>query len=233
LFEKQKYSGWHTRALRAGFDGVWRGRETGTTLNYGALLSQGLDAFGARTAADATALLPLSRQGADAVFTKLTGYGEIIQTIPQTDFVADIYASAQDSFRKPMLTSEQFDLAGTKQLSGFAVGTFPGDSAWVVRGELQRPVSVPLTNVNGTILLTPYLFGAHGERILWMPTAVEFGSVHVSNYGIGVRFNLPGVTDYMPDSYAFVEASNGYTNLVTAPATNHSSRIFAGLLLQY
>ncbi len=167
------------------------------------------------------------------MFTKLTGYGEIIQTIPQTDFVADIYASAQDSFRKPMLTSEQFDLAGTKQLSGFAIGTFPGDTAWVVRGELQRPWSVPLANVNGTILLTPYLFGAHGERILWAPTAVEFGSVHVSNYGVGMRFNLPGFADYMPDSYAFVEASNGYTNLAVLPATQHSSRIFAGLLLQY
>ncbi|MBV8841135.1 MAG: ShlB/FhaC/HecB family hemolysin secretion/activation protein [Alphaproteobacteria bacterium] len=227
-----------TRALRAGFDGIWRGRETGTTLNYGALLSQGLDAFGARTAADAAAalpflVLPLSRQGADAVFTKLTAYGEIIQAIPQTDFVATLYASGQDSFRKPMLTSEQFDLAGTKQLSGFAIGTFPGDSAWVVRGELQRPWSVPLANVNGTILLTPYLFGAHGERILWAPTALEFGSVHVSNYGIGMRFNLPGFADYMPDSYAFVEASNGYTNLAVLPATQHSSRIFAGLLLQY
>jgi hypothetical protein len=38
-----------TRVLRGGFDGVWRLREAGTTISYGALLSQGLDAFGART----------------------------------------------------------------------------------------------------------------------------------------------------------------------------------------
>jgi len=227
-----------TRALRGGFDGIWRGRESGTTLNYGALLSQGLNAFGARTAADAAAavpflILPLSRQGADAVFTKLTGYVDLSQAIGETGFVAALNLSGQDSFRKPMLTSEQFDIAGTKQLSGYAVGLLPGDSAWTVRGELQRPVSIPLANLNGTILLTPYLFGAHGERILWAPTVLEFGSQHATNYGVGMRFNLPGFADYMPDSYAFVEASNGYLTNPVLPLTNHSSRIFAGLLVQY
>ena len=50
---------------------------------------------------------------------------------------------------------------------------------------------------------------------------------------MGARFNLPSWTTYAPDAYAFVEASRGYANLVIAPTSNYSSRIFAGLLLQY
>ena len=104
-------------------------------MNYGAEYSQGLNVFGARTAAEAAeSTVPLSQQGADAVFSKLTGHLEINQALPYDFFVAGM-AYGQTSFNQPLLLSEQFDIDGAKMLSGFTAGEFFGDRAWVVRRE--------------------------------------------------------------------------------------------------
>lgn len=117
-----------TRVLRTGADGIWRLRENGTTIIYGVNYSRGLDALGARSINDATPLLPLSRQGADAVFNKVDGHIEIDQAL-QKDFFDNVYVSGQDSFHRAMLTSEQYDIDGAKLLSGFTSGALPGDTA--------------------------------------------------------------------------------------------------------
>ena len=222
------------RPVRLGFDAIWRERTAGLTVNYGAEFSQGLNALGARTAADAAqSTVPLSQQGADAVFSKLNGHLEINKALPY-DFFAAFKAYGQTSFNQPLLLPEQFDIDGANMLSGFTVGEFFGDTAWVVRGELGRPFSTTLVPGSAaTLIFTPYLFSATGERDIYQPTAVELGSVHVFNYGLGTRFNVPSWTPDTPDTYAFVEASNGYVDQVIAPMTNHSSRIFAGVVVQY
>jgi hemolysin activation/secretion protein len=220
------------RPVRAGFDGIWRERTAGFTLNYGAEISQGLNALGARTAADAAqpGAVPLSQQGADAVFTKVTGHLEANLALP-SDFFAALKAYGQDAFGRPLLLSEQYDIDGANMLSGFTTGEFFGDSAWVVRTELGHAFSVALNPA--TLVATPYVFAASGEIDIFQPTAAQIGSVHVSNYGIGTRFNLPSWAYQIADTYGFVEASNGYVNQVIAPMTAHSSRIFAGILVQY
>jgi hemolysin activation/secretion protein len=222
------------RPVRFGFDAIWRQRTAGLTVNYGAEFSQGLNAFGARTAADAAqSTVPLSQQGADAVFSKLNGHLEINQALPY-DFFAAFKAYGQTSFNQPLLLPEQFDIDGANMVSGFTVGEFFGDTAWVVRGELGRSFSTTLVPGSAaTLIFTPYLFSATGERDIYQPTAVELGSVHVFSYGLGTRFNVPSWTPDTPDTYAFVEASNGYVDQVIAPMTNHSSRIFAGVVVQY
>ena len=123
------------RPVRASVDGNWQLRETNTNIAFGATVSRGLNALGARTLADATPELPLSRQGADAVFTKLNAALAITQSLPSDFFIATT-SYAQSSFNKPLLTSEQFDIIGPKMISGLPVGLLPGDSSWVVRTEL-------------------------------------------------------------------------------------------------
>jgi hemolysin activation/secretion protein len=214
------------RVLRGGIDGIWRLRVTGTTVSFGSNFSQGLDAFGARTAADANPLLPLSRQGADAVFKKWDGHAEVYQSLPY-DFFASVAASGQTSFKTALLTSEQFSIDGAKMLSGFTSGALPGDTAWVVRGELGHPFTFPIES--GGLTLTPYAFGATGERILEVPTVLEIGSVHATNYGAGMRFNLTPWGTYMPDGYGFIEWSRRYA---TDP-TLDGDRIYTGMLLRY
>jgi hemolysin activation/secretion protein len=215
-----------TRVLRTGADGIWKLSQFGTTISYGGNYSHGLDALGARMASEAPPWMPLSRQGADAVFDKVDGHIEIDQALPY-DFFVNLYASGQDSFGQALLTSEQFSIDGSHALSGFTAGSLPGDTAWVVRGEFGHNFVAQLPY--GGAVLTPYLFAATGERILEDPTVLEVGDVHATNYGGGVRFNLAPPAPDLPTTYGFVEGSYRTTNL---PGYS-GERIFAGMLLQY
>jgi len=213
------------RVLRAGFEGVWRGHSTGTTLAYASNFSQGLSGLGARTAADVGVLdTPLSRQGADAVFKKWDGRFEINQSLIE-DFFASFAASGQTSFNHALLRSEQYDLSGAKALSGFTAGALPGDTSWVMRGEVGRPFAVG----TGAVTVTPYGFGAWGERIFVHPTVLEIASVHATNYGAGMRFNVPAWNDMVPDGYGFIE----WSHRRATDTTLDGDRIFAGMLLRY
>lgn len=214
------------RVLRGGVDGIWRLRESGTTFSFGTSFSRGIDGLGARTAADADPLTPLSRQGADAVFTKWTGHAEVNQSLPHDLFVS-VGAAGQSSFDRALLTSEQYAIDGARMLSGFTAGALPGDTAWVVRGEFGRAFAVPIGF--GGMTLTPYAFAATGERILENPTVLEIGSVHATNTGAGMRFNFAPSAESMPGAYGFIEWSHRYTNNPTLDG----DRIFTGLLLQY
>ncbi len=214
------------RALRGGLEGVWRLRDTGTTVNFDTTFSRGLDAFGARSAADATFLLPLSRQGADAEFYKWSGRVEITQALPE-GFAATAILAGQTSFNKPLLNSEQYVIDGSRFLSGFTAGSLAGDTAWVARAELGRAVAVPFEAVGVT--LTPYLFGATGERKYVAPTFLEIGNLQATNYGAGLRVNLAPSNTSMPSGYGFVEWSRRTSN----DHSRDGDRVFTGLALQY
>ncbi|OYU90687.1 MAG: hypothetical protein CFE29_07555 [Bradyrhizobiaceae bacterium PARB1] len=212
------------RALRGGLEGVWRLRDTGTTVNFDTTFSRGLDAFGARSAADATFLLPLSRQGADAEFYKWSGRVEITQALPE-GFAATAILAGQTSFNKPLLNSEQYVIDGSRFLSGFTAGSLAGDTAWVARAELGRAVAVPFEAVGVT--LTPYLFGATGERKYVAPTFLEIGNLQATNYGAGLRVNLAPSNTSMPSGYGFVEWSRRTSN----DHSRDGDRVFTGLAL--
>jgi hemolysin activation/secretion protein len=218
------------RPLRTGFNGIWRLHELGTTVTYSTAWSRGLDALGARSINVATPQLPLSRPGADAVFNKAAGQIEIDQSLPH-DFFDNVYAAAQDSFHRALLTSEQFGIDGVKLLSGFTAGALPGDTGWVVRDEFGRSFTTQGLpgGLVSTVVWSPYIFAATGERILENPTALEIGSVHATNYGAGMRYNVFPASPDMPTAYGFVEWSRRYTN----ESTLNGDRIFIGMFLQY
>lgn len=197
------------RVLRASADGIWRLRQSGTTVGYGATVSRGLNALGARMAADADPLLPLSRAGADAVFTKVDGRFDINQSLP-ADFFLWLGFNAQTSFNKPLLTSEQFSIVGSRMLSGFNSGSFAGDRGWATRAEFGRAFSLALPSA--PTVLTPYLFAATGERILEQPSALEVASVHAANLGGGFRVNILNLGPVPASFYGFVEASKRHSD---------------------
>jgi hemolysin activation/secretion protein len=217
------------RVLRGGFDGIWRLRESGTTFAFGGAFSRGLDAFGARTAAGSDP--PLSRLDADAVFNKMDGRIEVNQSLPYS-LVASVVASGQTSFNHALLSSEQYDITGAKMLSGFTSGALPGDRSWVVRSEIGRPFSFPISS--GGLTLQPYIFAATGERIIESATQLEMASVHATNVGTGIRFSLVPWMDSMPDGYGFIEWSRRRTTDLNPDGANlNGDRIFTGLLLRY
>jgi hemolysin activation/secretion protein len=157
------------------------------------IASIGIDGLGARSLADATPILPLSRQGADAAFQKLEYDGHYGQLL--LDHLAlDLFARAMMSFGKPLLRAEQIGLVGGFGLSAFDAGTFQGDSGAVGRAELSSPWNVDLGA--GAANLSPYAFGDAGTVWLMKPTAVERRETSAGSAGVGLHLgaapNPPG-----------------------------------------
>ena len=160
-----------TRVVRASFEGLERWREAGADLQ----LQRNL--FARRDRAWCThdrlrhpAHVRRHRHSAVALSSRrrLRQGRRPLRDLPKPadgPVLVTFAVSGQYSFNKPMLTSEQFDITGSKALSGFTSGSLPGDRGWVSRAEFgytYAPISV--------MSWTPYLFAAYGERIL-DPTA--------------------------------------------------------------
>ena len=170
------------RVLRLAGDGFWMS-EGGATTEVGAILSRGIDAGGARSAAEATAALPLSRAGADADFTKLELSARHRRTLGEA-LVFTVNGRAQTSFGDPLAVSEQFAVATAQDLSAFETGTLSGDSGWVLRTELAYPVGEAATGL--PVDLSPYLFAAAGAVMLEAPQAGEPGTTQAQSFGLGL-----------------------------------------------
>lgn len=173
------------RIARLGLDGTWFTPLGGVFIGN-VVASFGIDGLGARSAADATPLLPLSRQGADAAFQKLEISASYSQPLME-HLGLDLFARVQTSFGKPLLQSEQIGLVGPNGLSSFDAGALQGDSGYVLRGQFSSPWFVPLSR--GMISLAPYVFGAIGQVRLEMPTALESASILGASYGLGLKID--------------------------------------------
>lgn len=158
--------------------------ENGSVTDAGLTLSQGLDGFGSRSAADAIASgVPLSRAGADSDFTKLVGSFSHRRNLSD-DLALAITGRFQSGFGDALVTSEQFTLVGPQELSTFDSGSLRGDSGWVLRSELSTNVSAEVRGI--PLIVRPYAFLGYGEATLEEPTAVEQDKVGALAYGIGV-----------------------------------------------
>lgn len=182
---------------RLAADAVWRHGNDAMT-EGGGTLSQGLDAFGARTRADAAGSgVPLSRGGADAVFTKFSAYVRHQRALGDR-FALTLNGRVQTSFGDPLPTSEQFGLVGSDALSAFDAGSVRGDSGWLVRTEVSMPRAVQLGG-RGTGV-SPYIFGAYGGAVFEQPTAVEARYTEAVAYGVGLDLAVEGDSPFSSGS---------------------------------
>ena len=174
-----------TRVVRTGFDLFAVQGQSSVSASVTA--SFGLAGLGARTRADATPDLPLSRQGADARFSKLEAdIGYLANLSRHAQF--SLHVRGQTAFDKPLLTSEQSGLAGPGGLSAFDSGLLQGDTTVLARAELISPSALALRSAG--LAASPYIFAAAGRTIIVDPTALEAGHVAASSYGLGVRLGL-------------------------------------------
>ncbi|WP_254444419.1 MULTISPECIES: ShlB/FhaC/HecB family hemolysin secretion/activation protein [unclassified Ruegeria] len=156
--------------------------ENGSFLRGSAILSRGLDAFGA-SSTTGPGDTPLSRQGASAEFTKLVLSAQYQRPLSAL-WSLSVSGRVQTSFGDPLVTSEQFNIASSSELSTFDAGELRGDDGWVVRTEVGRSQQVTLAGV--PLLLKPYAFGAYGELGLQQPTVFEQSTTTAFSYGIGL-----------------------------------------------
>ncbi len=152
-----------------------------------ASISAGINGLGARTASEAAATnIPLSRQGADANFSKIELSLGLNQQLAE-HLAVSLSAQAQDSLGHALVQAEQISLAGPAALSAFDAGTFEGDSGYVGRAEISAPARLPWTTKAGGLSAAPYLYIAEGELWLEDPTSVEDRSIRAGSYGVGLR----------------------------------------------
>lgn len=167
----------------------------GTSLSYthddgglseaGLILSRGIDALGARSASDVDASdpTPLSRQGSDATFSKIVGSGWHQRALGER-FALGVTGRFQTSFGDPLVTAEQFSIAGPNELSAFDSGDLRGDSGWVLRAELSHPRA---TELGGAPLnISPYVFAGIGRINIEQPMGEESEEETAHAFGIGV-----------------------------------------------
>lgn len=164
--------------------------ENGAFSDVGMVLSRGVDALGARSLDDVGAGTPLSRQGADATFTKLSFSGYHQRALAE-NIVLSVTGRAQLSFGDALVTSEQFGLAGARELSAFDSGELRGDSGWVLRAEVARQSQTDLGTT--PIIMSPYIFAAAGGISIDQPTIVE--TRHENAYAYGIGMDLFSKTD--------------------------------------
>ena len=167
--------------LRATVDGAVN-YENGAFLQASAILSRGLDAFGASASVgpDDT---PLSRQGASAEFTKLVLSAQYQRPL-DANWSVNVNGRVQTSFGDPLVTSEQLSVASSSELSTFDAGELRGDDGWVLRAELGRSQQVSVADF--PLIFKPYVFGAYSELGIEQPTVFEQSTTTAYAYGLGI-----------------------------------------------
>lgn len=176
----------HLRVLRLGFD-TRHLFGASTELTFGVDLSQGLDAFGSRGPAQASATVPLSQPGASDVFTKWEWHGSLRRDLPR-DFALGLTGHGQYVAGRPLLLAEKFVLGGPNDLSAYDFADFSGDRGWVVRAEVQRLFS--WRHGDGNTLLQPYGFAARGEVVNLQPLGLVHPTEIGNSLGLGARASL-------------------------------------------
>ncbi|MBT9371276.1 ShlB/FhaC/HecB family hemolysin secretion/activation protein [Rhizobium sp. CSW-27] len=163
--------------------------DDGSRLSGNGVFSVGLDALGAR---QATAALPLSRDGAEPDFRKFELSLSYAQGFAGDRVQLSVAARAQTSFGDPLAASEQMSITGMDWVSGFNSGEIQADAGAVMRTELAFPVALPALELYPGLgsVVSPYLFAAGGIARLEKASAVEDEITRAGAFGAGMRLAL-------------------------------------------
>jgi len=167
-------------------------------------VSRGLDILDAR---EGTTELPLSRDGAEPVFTTLSGSYRFQRGF-DNDYALSINARAQTSFGDTVVASEQFSAVGAGDLSTFDSGSLRGDSGATLRTEFSRGFNGQLGGE--PFVIAPYIFAAAGALRLNNPTAVEESEDSAPSIGIGFDYFVLGDTPFRADNMR-IEFGRGFS----------------------
>jgi len=182
--------------------------------------SFGIDGLGARGAADATALLPLSRAGKQAGFHKLEVDAAVEQPVA-AHLVLAARGRAQTSFGEVVGNSEQIGIGTLDGISALSSVTVQGDAGYVVRGEVKAPFAARLGTGFGQV--APYGFGAYGQVRFQQPTVVEPRITGALAYGAGLRLSAatrdgsPGVSASVEYGRVRLDGRGGTGDRVSRP----------------
>ncbi|MET3602067.1 ShlB/FhaC/HecB family hemolysin secretion/activation protein [Martelella mangrovi] len=159
---------------------------SGATVAGSATLSLGLDGLGAY---QPTVALPMSRDGAEPDFQKLTAEGSYLQPLGEL-FNLSLTAKAQTSFGQPLASSEQMGLGGLNWVSAYMVSEIEADSGAAMRAEFVYPTTFRPFEAHSELAVSaaPYVFAAGSIAKLQQPTVLEDEITRAGTFGLGIRF---------------------------------------------
>ncbi len=203
------------RPIRVGLDWSHVFDLTDTRVAAGVQFSQGVDWLDSRGAGDATPDRPLSRAGADDVYSILALNGALVQPLGgAVTFRLD--ARGQVALDGPLVNSERFTLGGAQALSALNSGALAGDNGWMVRAELQYgPAELP--GLPGSMSVQPYVFVSGGQVFNIEPSVLEPGSLGAVNVGAGLRSHWRTPTPSLPLATSVgLEVAHGFSREASA-----------------
>ncbi len=203
------------RVLRAGANYQLADRDGYN--QFGVLVSQGLDIFGARGDRE----VPVTRFGGNTSFTKLNATASRLQGVaPNLNL---LMAAAGQLSSGPLLSAEQFGLGGPEFLRGYDNSDVVGDHGLAGKLEMQYNVAV-----NEPYFDYMQLYGLVDAGQVWFdsPTPATInnndGDTFLASVGVGSRFR------FTPFLTGFVELDQPID--YASPTNRHKDpRVYAGL----
>ena len=154
----------------------------GASLRVAGHISRGIGGRSPHEAASSG--IPLSRQEAEPVFTKIDAIVQLMWPLPD-GVQLEIIGKGQLSFADALLRPEQFALDGRDAVATLPDDPLTVDEGMTVRAELSRAIG--LEGSSGTMILVPYVFGAAGWGRLNAPTVLEASMLSTASVGAGLR----------------------------------------------
>ena len=120
-----------------------------------------------------------------------------------------------------LINSEQINITGPGQMSGFESGNMSGDQGFFLRTELSRPL-YPFSEDDEdkreeSIRIEPYIHLGVGATYYKRPASGEFSRTEVASGGYGVKIKIPLNSNSLDISFEVAEADKSIDGTTSRP----------------
>ena len=120
-----------------------------------------------------------------------------------------------------LINSEQINITGPGQMSGFESGNLSGDQGFFIRTELSRAfypfVEGEDDKKEGSIRITPYLHLGIGASYYKRPASGELSRTEVASGGYGIKVKIPLNSNSLDISFEVAEADKSVKGTTSRP----------------
>ena len=120
-----------------------------------------------------------------------------------------------------LINSEQINITGPGQMSGYESGNMSGDQGFFLRAELSRPL-YPFSEDDEdkreeSIRIEPYIHLGVGATYYKRPASGEFSRTEVASGGYGVKLKIPLNSNSLDISFEVAEADKSVEGTTSRP----------------
>ena len=120
-----------------------------------------------------------------------------------------------------LINSEQFNITGPGQMSGFESGNMSGDQGLFIRTEFGRSyypfVDTQDENIDKTITIEPYIHFGLGATFYEKPASGELSRTEVASGGYGLKIKIPLSSNNLDINFEVAEADKSVKGTPSSP----------------